>query len=124
MLIVKKVFEMAAGLGLRVIQNRLHSPGIVTRKGSPVWHHKVLRRMLSSDIYKPHTYAEIAELVTPEVAKTPDQEREYGIRWHNSYQITAHNVSEPDGKGGRRHRRRTTTTLHPRDGWVALPIPA
>jgi len=124
-LIVKKVFEMAAsGLGLRAIQNRLYSAGMVTRKGNSVWHHRMLRRMVSSDIYKPHTYAEITNLVTPEVARTLDQDREYGIRWHNRYQITGHNVSEPDSNGGRRYRRRTTTVLRPRDEWVALPIPA
>jgi site-specific DNA recombinase len=125
MLIVKKVFEMtAAGLGLRAIQNRLYSAGMRTRKGNPVWHHKVLRCVVSSDIYKPHTYAEIAELVAPEVARRLDQDKEYGIRWHNRYKITEHTVSEPGGNGGRHYRRRTTTTLRPRDEWVALTVPA
>ncbi len=72
----------------------------------------------------PYTYAEIAELVTPEVARRLDQDKEYGIRWHNRYKITEHTVSEPDSNGGRRYRKRTTTTLRPEDEWVALPVPA
>jgi site-specific DNA recombinase len=57
MLIVGKVFEMAAaGLGLRAIQARLYSAGMQTRKGNPVWDHRMLRRIVLSDVYKPtHT---------------------------------------------------------------------
>lgn len=95
-----------------------------TRKGNPVWRHKVPRRMLPSDTYKPHTCAAIAKLVAPEGAKMLDQEGKYGIRWHDRYQITAHNASEPDGNGGRRYRRRTTATSRPGDERVAPPIPA
>jgi site-specific DNA recombinase len=125
MLIVKKVFEMAAaGHGLRAIQDRLYSAGMATRKGNPVWDHRMLRRMVSNDIYKPHTYDEFAKLVTPEVARRLDQNEEYGVRWHNRYKITEHTVSEADGNGGRRYRRRTTTALRPKDEWVALPVPA
>jgi site-specific DNA recombinase len=125
MLIVGKVFEMAAaGLGLRAIQTRLYSAGTPTRKGNQVWGHALLRRIVASDAYKPHTYDEITELVTPEVARRLDQDKEYGIRWHNRYKITEYPVSEPDGNGGRRYRKRTTTTVRPKEEWVALPVPA
>ena len=125
MLIVRKVFEMAAaGLGLRAIQARLYSAGTPTRKGNPVWGHGMIRRMVSSDVFKPHTYDEIAELVMPEVARRLDQDKEYGIRWHNRYKIEEYTVSEPDGNGGRRYRKRTSTTVRPKEEWVALPVPA
>jgi hypothetical protein len=80
--------------------------------------------MVTSDVYKPHTYDEIAELVMPEVASRLDQAKEYSIRWHNRYKITEYTVAEPDGNGGRRYRKRTTTTVRPEDEWVALPVPA
>src|SRR5215217_3689647 len=125
MLVVRNIFEMAAaGLGLRAIQARLYSAGTPTRKGKRVWAHAVLRRMVSSDVYKPHTYNEITQLVMPEVARRLDQNKEYGIRWHNRYKVTEYTVSEPDSNGGRRYIKRTTRTVRPEGEWVALPVPA
>ncbi len=125
MLIVKKVFEMAAaGLGSSAMQTRLHSAGTATREGKPVWSHKVLQRIVKSDVYTPHTYDEVAELVGPQVAARLDPNKEYGIRWHNKYKIAGRTVSEPDGSGGRRYRKRTTTVLRPKEEWVAVPVPA
>src|SRR5215204_6746626 len=125
MLVVKKVFEMAAaGLGSSAIQTHLHCAGMVTREGKPVWSHKVLQRIVKSDVYKPHTYEEVAELVASQVAANLDPNKEYGIRWHNKYKITGRTVSEPDGSGGRRYKKTTTTMLRPKDEWVAVPVPA
>ena len=125
MLVVKKVFEMtAAGLGSIAIQSHLHCAGIATREGKLVWSHKVLQRIVKSDVYKPHTYDEVAELVTPQVAARLDPNKEYGIRWHNKYKITGRTVSEPDDRGERRYKKRTTTVLRPKDEWVAVPVPA
>src|SRR5215204_3899041 len=125
MVVVEKVFEMAAaGLGLRAIQAHLHSAGMTTRKGGSVWDHKVLKRVLTSDAYKPHTHAELTELVAPEVAAGLDPDKEYGIRWHNKHKISEYTVSEPDGDGGRRYKKRSTTALRPREEWVAVPVPA
>jgi site-specific DNA recombinase len=125
MLIVKKVFEMAAaGLGSSAMQTRLHSAGMATREGNPVWSHKVLQRIVKSDVYMPHTYDEVAKLVAPQVAERLDPDKDYGIRWHNKHKITGRTVSEPDGSGGRRYKKRTTTTLRPKEEWVAVPVPA
>jgi site-specific DNA recombinase len=83
-----------------------------------------LKRVLTSDAYKPHTHDELTELVAPEVAAGLDPDKEYGIRWHNKYKISEYTVSEPDGNGGRRYKKRSTTTLRPREEWVAVPVPA
>lgn len=125
MLIVKKVFEMAAaGLGSSAMQTRLYSAGMATREGKLVWSHKVLLRLVRSDIYKPHTYDVVAKLVAPEVAARLNPDKEYGIRWHNKYKITERTVSEPDGNGGKRYKKRTTTLVRPKEEWVAVPVPA
>src|SRR5215217_4875391 len=60
----------------------------------------------------------------PEVARRLDQNKEYGIRWHNRYKVTEYTVSEPDSNGGRRYIKRTTRTVRPEGEWVALPVPA
>ena len=53
-----------------------------------------------------------------------DQDREYGIRWHNRYKIMEYPVSESGGNGGRRYRKHTTTTMPPGYEGVAIPVPA
>jgi len=97
---------------------------MATREGKPVWSHKVLQRIVKSDVYTPHTYDEVAELVGPQVAARLDPNKQYGIRWHNKYKIAGRTISEPDGSGGRRYRKRTTTVLRPKEEWVAVPVPA
>ena len=82
----------------------------------------MLKRVLTSDAYKPHTHDELTELVAPEVAAGLDPDKEYGIRWHNKYKISDYTVSEPDGKGGRRYKKRSTTTLRP--GRSGSPSPS
>ena len=125
MLVVEKVFRLAAeGLGTWAIQRRLASEGVPAPKGGSVWDIMVIKRLVTSDVYRPHSYEEVAELVEPEVAARLDREKEYGIRWHNKHRITARTVSEPDGNGGRRYKKRTHTTLRPKEEWIAVPVPA
>jgi hypothetical protein len=107
MRIVEKIFRLAAeGLGLHAIQTRLRAEGIPTRKGAETWSRAVLRRMLWDDIYKPHSYKEVRELVSPEVAAHLDPDEEYGIVWWNRRKVNTRTVSEPDGSGGRVYKKR------------------
>ena len=50
------------------MQTRLYSERIPSPKGGRVWDTRLWRRMVASDIYRPHTQEEIAALLTPEVA--------------------------------------------------------
>jgi hypothetical protein len=77
-----------------------------------------------NDLYRPHTYEETADLVSAEVAARLDPTREYGIRWWNRISQKTRQVSESDGNGQRRYRRRTATTRREREEWVAVPVPA
>jgi hypothetical protein len=83
-----------------------------------------VRRMIASDIYRPHSFEEISELVAPEVAARLDPHEEYGIQWYNRQRVTERTVSEPDGNGGRRYRKRRTYKWRPKEEWIAIPIPA
>ena len=123
--VVEKVFRMAAeGLGARSIQTRLRQEGIPSPKGGEAWDTRVLRQMVASDIYRPHTREELIKLVTAEVIARLDPSREYGICWLNRQKTSLRTVSESDGNGGRRYRKRKTTKVKEREEWIAVPVPA
>jgi site-specific DNA recombinase len=125
MRVVEKIFRMAAeGLGLRAMQDRLHAAGVPTATGKPVWDIQMIRRMIASDMYRPHSFDEVSGLVAPEVAARLDPHKEYGIQWYNRQKVTARTVSEPDGAGGRRYRRKRTFRWRPKEEWIAVPVPA
>ena len=125
MRVVEKIFRMAAeGLGLNAVQGRLHAAGVPTARGKPVWDLQMIRRVIASDMYRPHSFEEISELVAPEVAARLDPGGKYGIQWYNRQRVTTRSVSEPDGNGGRRYRKKRTFRWRPKDEWIAIPVPA
>ena len=125
MRVVEKIFRMAAeGLGLNAVQGRLHAAGVPTARGKPVWDLQMIRRVIASDMYRPHSFEEISELVAPEVAARLDPGGKCGIQWYNRQRVTTRSVSEPDGNGGRRYRKKRTFRWRPKDEWIAIPVPA
>jgi len=125
MRVVEKIFHFAAkGVAVRAIQARLYAEGIPAPKGGPLWDDRVLRRLITNDVYRPHSFEEIAALVAPEVAARLDPSREYGVQWFNRKKANVQTITEPDGNGGRRYRKRTYVKLRPREEWIAVPVPA
>jgi len=125
MRVVEKVFHLAAdGVAVRAIQTRLYTEGIAAPKGGLLWDDRVLRRLIANDAYRPHSFEEIAALVTPEVAARLDPAKEYGIQWFNRKKASVRSITEPDGNGGRRYRKRNYVKLRPREEWIAVPVPA
>ncbi|MDP8939774.1 MAG: recombinase family protein [Actinomycetota bacterium] len=123
MMIAGKVFRMAAeGFGLHAIQTRLYHEGILSPTGKPVWDVQMIKKLVENDAYRPHTFEEVSRLVSPEVASNLDPEKRYGIQWYNRQKTTTRTVSEPDGNGGRRYRKRRTFQWRPREEWIAIPI--
>jgi len=74
------------------------------------------------DLYKPHSFEEVKELVSPEVAAKLDPEKCYGVWYYNRRRQRRVQVSEA-GQDGRQYRQRTTTTEGPKDEWIAVPVP-
>lgn len=105
------------------MQSRLHAEGIPSPAGRPVWDRVVLRRVVRSDQYRPLTFQEISKLVSPEVIDTLDPDKTYGIQWYNRNRATTRTVSEPDGNGGKRYKKRKTVQERPREEWLAIPVP-
>ena len=124
MLVLERIFQLAAdGLGTSAIQHRLYHENAPSPKGARSWHRAAIKRLVMSDVYKPHTYKETVALVTAEVASRLDPAKEYGIRWWNRSARKTYQVSESYGNE-RRYRKRTTESLRNREEWVAVPIPA
>jgi site-specific DNA recombinase len=125
MRVVEKILRLAAdGVAVRAIQARLYTEGIPAPKGGRVWDDRVLRRLITNDVYRPHSFEEIAALVAPEVAARLDPTKEYGIQWFNRKKASVHTITEPDGNGGRRYRKRNYVNLRPKEEWIAVPVPA
>src|SRR5215217_5978978 len=125
MVVVEKIFRMAAeGSGVSKIQTALYREGIPSPRGRPVWDRRVLRKIVASDDYRPLSFEEISELVAPEVAARLDESKSYGVQWYNRDKAVTRSVSEPDGNGGRRYRKRKTLVRRPREEWLAIPVPA
>ena len=123
LMIVEKVFCLAAeGFGLHAIQNRLYHEGVLSPTGKPFWDVQMIKKLVANDAYRPHTYSEVRELVSPEVAAALDTDKRYGIQWYNRQKTTTRTVSEPDGNGGRRYRKSRTFQWRPREEWIAIPI--
>jgi site-specific DNA recombinase len=78
--------------------------------------------IVGDDVYKPHSFEEIAAMVAPGVAAKLDPEKRYGVWWFNRRKSQTTQVSVPD-KNGRRYRKRTSYTLRPREEWIAVPVP-
>jgi len=125
MAVVEKIFRMAAeGRGVTRIQSVLYNEGIPSPRGRPVWDRRVLRRIISSDDYRPLSFDEVSELVAPEVAARLDESETYGVQWYNRDKAVTRTVTEPDGSGGRRYKKRKTLVRRPREEWLRIPVPA
>jgi site-specific DNA recombinase len=125
MAVVEKIFRMAAeGLGTAAIQSRLYAEGVPAPKGGKAWYRQTVRKLLYSDVYRPHRFEEIADLLSPEVLARLDPTNEYGVQWYNRQKVTRTRVSEPDGNGGRKYKDVRTFAWKPKEEWVAVPVPA
>jgi site-specific DNA recombinase len=125
MVVAERVFRMAAeGLGPQAIQTLLHDESTPSPTGDPLWPRRTLEQILRSDLYKAHTFEEIAELVSAEVLTRLDEGAEYGVWWFGRKRTTEYSVSEPDGNGGRLYRKATTIRIRPKEERTAVPVPA
>ena len=126
MKIVEKIFRMAAsGMGPKAMQTRLYAEGIPSPTGKAMWPHRILKvQMVLNDLYKPHTYDEMAPLLSGEVAGKLDPNKLYGIWWYNRRNVSKNHDSETDGNSGKRYVTRTAVTTKDRNDWIAVPVPA
>jgi site-specific DNA recombinase len=70
MALVHRVFHMIGeqGASLRSVAKTLDREGVPTPGGGKFWDRSVLKSWIMDDAYKPHTYEEVAAVVSPEAA--------------------------------------------------------
>ena len=92
MLIVRRIFRMIGveGSSIRGAKRALEDDGVPVpsrKSGKLSWDSTFIRHVVLNDVYKPHTYAQIAELVSPDVAAKLDRRKSYGVWWFNRERI-------------------------------------
>jgi site-specific DNA recombinase len=126
--IVRHIFALLVGGGsLNGIVQTLNAegikpPGINNKSG--LWRTDYISKcLIPDDVYRPHTYAEIAALVSPDVAARLDPDKLYGIWWYNKVRSKVIKKTVDDGFGGRRQKRRHQKREVPYSEWIAVPVP-
>jgi site-specific DNA recombinase len=124
MRVVRRIFRMvgAEGNSLNSLKKALDRERVPTPKGSRYWGNTFIQRVITDDVYKPHTFEEVSALVSQEVASHLDPAKSYGIWWFNRRRRTEKQHSEMS-HDGRRYVRRSTTIERPKEEWVAVPVP-
>ena len=124
MAVVRRIFRMIGveGMSMHAAKKTFE------REGSPVpgggtrrWDRTFFRACVLDDVYKAHSFAEIKELVLPEVATCLDPNANYGVWWFNRRRRLRTCVSE-SGPNGRSYRWRSATVIRPQDVWIAVPV--
>ncbi|HZY66105.1 MAG TPA: recombinase family protein, partial [Rubrobacteraceae bacterium] len=85
MAIVRRIFRMVGveGVSTHGVTKRFEAEGVPNPAGSKYWSKRIIKAFLLDDLYKPHTFEEIARLVSTEAASKLDPDKEYGVWWFN-----------------------------------------
>ena len=121
--VVRRIFrEVAEGSTLRAIKLELEGEGVPTPRGARFWDRSFFRNCVLDDVYRPHSFAEVSAVVSPEVASRLDPDKNYGLWWFNRRKMTSRQVSEAS-VDGRRYGRKYSTHIKPKEEWIAVPVP-
>ena len=107
MSVVRRIFRMAGvdGLSVNGIKRALDAEGVPTPSGRKYWHWRAIQSFIMDDVYRPHAFEEVADLLMPEVAATLNPSERYGVWWYNRQRVKRSQVSEA-GPEGRIYRKR------------------
>jgi site-specific DNA recombinase len=125
--VVRRIFRMIGleGMSIRAVKRALENEGVPVpsgKNGKHSWDTQFVRHVVLNDVYKPHTYDEIAGLVSPDVVAKLDKQKTYGIWWFNRERIVRRRMVK-NGKDGREYKYRTTRVPRPSSEWIAVPVP-
>jgi site-specific DNA recombinase len=121
--VVRRIFQMVGveGESMYGVVHGLERLGIAGPRGGR-WNKTQVRRVTLGDVYKPHTFEELRELVAPEVAARLNPEKNYGVWWFNRRRVKVTQVSEPSDSG-KRYRRHSELETKDQSEWIAVPVP-
>jgi site-specific DNA recombinase len=120
---VRRIFQMVSvdGESLYGVVHSLERLGVAGPRGGK-WNKTQVRRVILGDVYKPHTFEQIRELVAPDVATRLNPEKNYGVWWFNRRRVKTSYVSELSDTG-KRYRRRSDLQTKNQSEWIAVPVP-
>lgn len=124
MALVQCIFRMVGveGMTMNAVARRFEAEGIPSPGGKRFWNRPGLRKLIMSDVYLAHTYEEVAQIVSPEVASRLDPEKRYGISWYGRRRHThTQEVRIKDGK--KTYPKIKKTVEAPREDWIGVPVP-
>ena len=114
MAVVRSVFRMVGeeGMTLYAVRKSLTAAGILSPGGKKLWHQGYLRTMILDDIYRPHIFEEVRELVSPAVAAALDPDSSYGVCYYDRRRQTKTAAAT---KANGRYRYSYANTYKPRE---------
>jgi site-specific DNA recombinase len=124
MAVVRRIFEMVGteGKTLHGTKKVLDREGVPTPGRARYWGNRFIRNLILDDVYKPHTFEEVRQLVAPEVALRLDPDKRYGVWWYNVTRRKTRQVAEVGPDGRRAYVKRSKTTVKPARDWIAVPV--
>lgn len=124
MRVVRRILrEAAEGRSLRGIAHGLERDGIPPRRSGKHWKPEHVRQVILKDMYRPHTYEELKEILSPDILATRvDPEKTYGVYYYNVHSLRRRKEREETPQGVR-YRYRTYINVRPREEWVGVPVP-
>jgi site-specific DNA recombinase len=122
MAVVRRIFHMIGeGFSIHGARAALEEARIPPPRGAR-WQRTFVRECVFDDVYRPHSFEEVAYLVSPEVAARLDPSKNYGVWWYNRRRAVRTRVPQHT-PAGRQYKERTRYTEKPRGEWIAVPVP-
>jgi site-specific DNA recombinase len=124
MRVVRRIFRSIGveGRTIHGVRRTLEREGVLTPTGKKRWSDAFIRKCITDDIYRPHSFEEIAALVAPEVATKLDPEKQYGVWWFGRRRHRYTQVAE-SGTNGKVYRKQKRSEWKPEEEWIAVPVP-
>jgi site-specific DNA recombinase len=129
MAVVTRIIRMVGteDVAIRGVKRIFEREGLRSPQGKDRWGQFFIKGAINDDTYKPHYREEIETLVakgqmSSEVASRLDPDKRYGIWWFNRRRIKTYQEAV-NGLGGKRYKKRSTTTWRPEAEWIAVPVP-
>jgi site-specific DNA recombinase len=122
--VMRGIFYMAGveKTSIYAIKQDLERRGVRTPSGKTNWDHNFIRGLLLNDLYKPHTFEEIRQIVSPELAARLDPETRYGVWWSGRKAFERKMVSK-NGPDGHRYKYRYKVKERAPEDRIGVPVP-
>jgi len=119
--VVRRIFRaLAEGSSVRSVRISLERDGILAPSGIGRWNHTTIRNIIATELYAPHSYDEVAQVVEPVVAARLDKGLLYGLWTWNTRKTTRR--KEWDEAAGE-FKIQYHYAPRPREEWLFVPVP-